>query len=492
MQISLKSIKDVTALRSDCLIVPVSADLGDATASALDQATEHGIREIIKRGEFEANLGDTLYLPYCRGIKAQRVLLVGTGKNDSLSPAEFDKLIDSALRALAKSRCQDVAWLGDHLAVDNRNTSWQLTRLAQLLEMASYQYSKTLSKPRPALSIKRVTVAAANIAANKAAIAAGLAIGKGCNTARELGNLPANICTPRYLADCAKALGERHEAAKVSILDEKKMQQLGMGALLSVSAGSDEPARLIVIEYRGAAKTQPPHVLVGKGITFDTGGISLKPGAKMDEMKYDMCGAASVLGTMEAICEIGPKLNVVAIVAASENMPSGRATKPGDVVTSMSGRTIEVLNTDAEGRLVLCDALTYAARYKPASLIDIATLTGACVVALGKHAAGLFSNDDSLAAELLEAGQVARDRAWHMPLWDDYQPQLDSNFADMANIGGPEAGSVTAACFLSRFVKDQRWAHLDIAGAAWEGGANKGATGRPVGLLCQYLLSKAG
>ena len=247
-----------------------------------------------------------------------------------------------------------------------------------------------------------------------------------------------------------------------------------------------------MIEYSGAKKETPPHVLVGKGITFDTGGISLKPGAKMDEMKFDMCGAASVMGTMEAICETAPAINVIGIIAAAENMPSGRATKPGDVVKSMSGQTIEVLNTDAEGRLVLCDALTYAARYKPASIIDIATLTGACVVALGKHAAGLFSNSDDFAAELITAGNAAQDRAWQMPLWDDYQGQLDSNFADIANIGGPEAGSVTAACFLSRFTKGQRWAHLDIAGAAWDGGAAKGATGRPVGLLCHYLLSKVG
>jgi leucyl aminopeptidase len=265
-----------------------------------------------------------------------------------------------------------------------------------------------------------------------------------------------------------------------------------MGALLSVTAGTDQPAKLIVMQYQGAAKTSKPHVLVGKGITFDSGGISLKPGAKMDEMKYDMGGAASVMGTMSAICELGLKLNVVAIIAAAENLPSGSATKPGDVVTSMSGQTIEVLNTDAEGRLVLCDALSYAARFKPASVIDIATLTGACVVALGSHATGLFSNQDDIASELLKAGNEVNDRAWQMPLWDDYQPQLNSNFADMANIGGPEAGSVTAACFLSRFTRKFRWAHLDIAGTAWVSGANKGATGRPVGLLTQYLIHQSG
>jgi leucyl aminopeptidase len=313
----------------------------------------------------------------------------------------------------------------------------------------------------------------------------------GANLARELGNLPANICTPSYLASQARALAAQHPHLHCKVLDEKKMAELKMGALLSVSAGSKEPAKLIVLEYRGGARGARPHVLVGKGITFDSGGISIKPGAGMDEMKFDMCGAASVLGTMSAIAELKPRLNVVGIVAACENLPSGTATKPGDVVKSMAGITIEVLNTDAEGRLILCDALSYAERFEPQSLIDIATLTGACVVALGKHASGLFSNNDALAAELLAAGNHTHDRAWQMPLWDDYQEQLKSNFADVANIGGPGAGSVTAACFLSRFTKKQRWAHLDIAGSAWEQGAAKGATGRPVALLTRYLLDRA-
>jgi leucyl aminopeptidase len=310
------------------------------------------------------------------------------------------------------------------------------------------------------------------------------------NNAKELGNLPGNICTPSYLAKQAKTLGRSNSKLSVSILEEKKMRELGMGSLLSVTAGTDQPAKLIVMNYKGGAKKDQPHVLVGKGITFDSGGISLKPGAKMDEMKFDMCGAASVFGTMTAITQLQLPINVVAIVAAAENMPNGNATKPGDVVTSMSGQTIEVLNTDAEGRLVLCDALTYAERFKPKSVIDIATLTGACVVALGKHATGLYSNQDDFAAELLDAGKQIGDRAWQMPLWNDYQPQLNSNFADIANIGGPEAGSVTAACFLSRFAKKFRWAHLDIAGTAWLSGANKGATGRPVGLLTQYLINQ--
>jgi leucyl aminopeptidase len=315
-------------------------------------------------------------------------------------------------------------------------------------------------------------------------------MGNGINEARRLADLPGNICTPSYLAQEARKLARDHARLTTRILDEKKMRELGMGSLLSVSAGSEQPARLIVMNYKGGKPGQNPYVLVGKGITFDSGGISLKPGAKMDEMKFDMGGAASVFGTLQAVVELALPLNVIGIVAAAENMPSGRATKPGDVVTSMSGKTIEVLNTDAEGRLVLCDALTYARRFKPHVVIDIATLTGACVIALGSHASGLYANQDKLAEQLLAAGVESHDRAWRMPLWDDYQKQLDSNFADIANIGGPGGGSITAACFLARFTEDYHWAHLDIAGSAWDG-SPKGATGRPVGLLTQYLLERA-
>jgi leucyl aminopeptidase len=294
------------------------------------------------------------------------------------------------------------------------------------------------------------------------------------------------------LAKHAEALSKQYDNLSCSVLGEKKMATLGMGSLLSVGKGSAEESKLIVLEYKGAAKSSKPIVLVGKGITFDTGGISLKPGSGMDEMKFDMCGAASVLGTMRAIAEIAPKVNVVAVVAAAENMPSDRASKPGDIVTSMAGKTIEILNTDAEGRLVLCDALTYVERFKPAAVVDVATLTGACIVALGKIATGLYSNQQALANELLEAGEASLDRAWQMPLWKDYQSLLDSNFADVANIGGPTAGSVTAACFLSRFAENYDWAHLDIAGTAWHSGANKGATGRPVPMLTQFILQRAG
>ena len=322
------------------------------------------------------------------------------------------------------------------------------------------------------------------------AITDGEAIAAGVELARTLGNLPGNICTPSYLADQARELGKRSKMLKVSVMDEAGMKKLGMGALLSVARGSREPARLISMVYSGGASNDKPVVLVGKGVTFDSGGISIKPAAAMDEMKYDMCGAASVLGTLQACVEMQLPLNVVGVIPTTENLPDGNASKPGDIVTSMSGQTIEVLNTDAEGRLILCDALTYCEKYEPAVVIDIATLTGACVIALGAHAAGLLSNSDELAEALLAAGITAGDRAWRMPLWDDYQQQLDSNFADMANIGGREAGTITAACFLSRFASDYDWAHLDIAGVAWKGGKEKGATGRPVSLLTQFLLDR--
>jgi leucyl aminopeptidase len=312
----------------------------------------------------------------------------------------------------------------------------------------------------------------------------------GVSLAKDLGNLPPNVCTPSYLAEQALALGKTHQF-KVEVLERDALKKLGMGSFLGVAQGSEEPPKFIIMQHLKGKKEQKPVVLVGKGITFDTGGISLKPGSDMDEMKYDMCGAASVIGTFKAIAAMNLPLNVIGVIPTCENMPDGRATRPGDVLTSMSGLTIEVLNTDAEGRLILCDALTYVERFEPSAVIDVATLTGACVIALGHHASGLFSNNDALAAELLQAGEVALDRAWHMPMWDDYQSLLDSNFADMANIGGRAAGSITAACFLARFAKKYDWAHLDVAGTAWKSGKEKGGTGRPVPLLTEFLVQRA-
>ncbi|MBK9468166.1 MAG: leucyl aminopeptidase [Gammaproteobacteria bacterium] len=494
MDISIKHIADPAAERCGCLVLPV-ADGGKfgAAAARLDQAADGQLARLVKSEHFSGAAGKSVLLHNPSGVAAQRLLLLGCGKPGAADAAAFRKMVMHALGAVQATGAADLVMLLEDVATNERDRDWQAQQLGLLAGAAGYRYTHTLSKPEPGSRLKKVVLGSATrpSAATVRALDEGRAMAAGANLARELGNLPANICTPSYLASQARALAAQHPQLHCRVLDEKKMAELKMGALLSVTAGSKEAAKLIVLEYRGGARGARPHVLVGKGITFDSGGISIKPGAGMDEMKFDMCGAASVLGTMSAIAGLKPRLNVVGIVAACENLPSGTATKPGDVVKSMAGITIEVLNTDAEGRLILCDALTYAERFEPQSLIDIATLTGACVVALGKHASGLFSNNDDLAAELLAAGSHTHDRAWHMPLWDDYQEQLKSNFADVANIGGPGAGSVTAACFLSRFTKKQRWAHLDIAGSAWEQGAAKGATGRPVALLTRYLLDRA-
>jgi leucyl aminopeptidase len=494
MQLSLKTVKDPAALRTSCLVLPVSEGAALQGAAALvDRACGSRLSKLIAAEHFSGAAGRSMVAHALPGLAAARVVLMGVGKPGNLDAGGARKALSSALGAIRSTGATDAVVLTEGMAVKDRDGAWLLRQLGMLAETGGYRYTRTLSKPEPAPRLARLAVGldAKPPRALSVALSEGGAIGRGMNLARELGNTPANICTPTHLAEQARALARRHTRLRCRVLDEKQMLALGRHSLLSVTAGTREPARLIVLEYRGGAKDERPYALVGKGITFDSGGISLKPGAGMDEMKFDMCGAASVLGTMQALAETAPAMNVVAVVAACENMPSGSATRPGDVVKSMAGITIEILNTDAEGRLILCDALTYVKRFKPRSIVDIATLTGACVVALGKHATGLFSNDEALAAELLAAGNEAHDRAWQMPVWDDYQEQLKSNFADVANIGGPNAGSVTAACFLSRFATGEKWAHLDIAGTAWEQGAAKGATGRPVGLLLRYLLSKA-
>ncbi len=492
MQIQHKLSPQPELQRTACAIVGVySKGPLRGAAKALDKAAGGTLAKLVKRGDLKGDFAQVLLLPLLTGIAAERVLVVGLGEGQPVSEADFRKLVQTVLGALVEAKVSEAAWLLEPIEVKDRDGAWQLTQLALAATLREYRYTETLSKPKPALLLQKLQIGAAAGAAGKAAIERGSAIGRGMNLARRLGDLPANICTPSFLAKEAKALARGHGKLSVQILEEKAMRELGMGALLSVTAGTEQPAKLIVFEYKGGARSAAPQVLIGKGITFDSGGISIKPGPKMDEMKYDMCGAASVFGTLSAVAELKLPINVIGIVAAAENLPSGSATKPGDVVTSMSGQTIEILNTDAEGRLVLCDALTYAARFKPAAVIDIATLTGACVVALGKHASGLFSNQDDFAAVLLGAGRAIGDRAWQLPLWEDYQKSLDSNFADMANIGGPYGGAITAACFLARYAKQYRWAHLDIAGVAWDEGAAKGATGRPVGLLTQYLLDQS-
>ncbi|QIB66765.1 leucyl aminopeptidase [Kineobactrum salinum] len=482
----------IVKAKSQCVIVPVFAGTLSAAAEALDGAAGGAISTALKLGDFKGKAGQTLMLP--GHGSAARILLLGCGEREKLDRATVREAVQALCTALGNSGAKDALLDGQELQGGDADLAWVLEYLARSLVSHTYRYTTTVSKPKEAMTLQRLYVNPGKALATSAAQRAldvGAAIGRGINHARELGNLPGNICTPGYLAKEARKLGRGKGKVRAQILEEKKMRELGMGALLSVSAGSDQPAKLIVLEYRGGKAGAAPYVLVGKGITFDSGGISLKPGAKMDEMKYDMCGAASVLGTLQAVIELGLPLNVTAVIAAAENMPSGRATKPGDVVTSMAGKTIEVLNTDAEGRLVLCDALTYAGRFKPAAVIDIATLTGACVIALGSHASGLYANDEALATQLLSAGESSHDRAWRMPLWEEYRKQLNSNFADLANIGGAEAGSVTAACFLAQFTDDYPWAHLDIAGAGWNS-SPKGATGRPVALLTHYLLDRTG
>lgn len=476
---------------TDCLVVGVwTKGKLTAQASDLDKATGKDISRVVATGDISGKIGEALIVHPSAG-KAKRLLLVGCGEERALDARAYRKIVTGAIKALLKANAKNAVFTLAELPVKDRDASWAVTLLVQECENANYQYDATKSKKKPAYSLSTVSLSTPKGAQKKAmteALKAGTAIGLGMNIAKELGNLPGNICTPTYLANTASKLAGKYKSISTKILSEKQMERLGMGSLLSVSAGSKEEAKLIVMEYKGNAKaTSQPYVLVGKGITFDTGGISLKGGAGMDEMKYDMCGAASVIGTMNAVAELGLKINVVAVVAAAENMPSSTATKPGDIVTSMSGQTIEVLNTDAEGRLVLCDALTYVERFKPKTVIDIATLTGAAVATFGDQTTALLSTHQPLADELLSISQDTLDFAWQLPLWDEYQPLLESNFADIANIGGPRAGTITAACFLSRFTKKYHWAHLDIAGTAWMSGAQKGATGRPVPLLVEYL-----
>lgn len=488
---SARKLDDASKASSQCAVLPLfKGDKLNGAAKQLDKACDGAITTALGLGDFSAKSGQTALLPGCGKIK--RILLVGCGEQDKFDRAAARGFAKATYTALNGTSAKDALLLLDDLKVSDGDEDWLLEMLARHLTSSSYRYTETVSKPKPAFSLKKVVVSTrSGKSAAEKALNLGASTGLGVNEARNLANLPGNICTPSYLASQARKLGRGNSKLKIQILEEKKMRELGMGSLLSVTAGTDQPAKLIVMEYSGGKKSQSPYVLVGKGITFDSGGISLKPGAKMDEMKFDMGGAASVFGTMHAITDMELPLNVVAVVAAAENMPSGGATKPGDVVTSMAGKTIEVLNTDAEGRLVLCDALTYVERYKPAAVIDVATLTGACVVALGAHATGLYANKDELAQQLLAAGTESHDRAWHMPLWDDYTKQLKSNFADLGNIGGGGGGSVTAACFLAEFTKKYDWAHLDIAGSAWDS-APKGATGRPVSLLTRYLLDRAG
>jgi leucyl aminopeptidase len=462
-------------------------------ADALDKAAHGQIRELLRSGDMQGKMGSTRLLYGVRGVAAERVLLVGLGREKEFGEKQYRDCARAALAAIQETGARDACLYFAELQVPGRDAAWKASQLVLAAADVAYRFDRMKSKKGEDRPLVHVSISAASkrdAAALEHGMREGRAIAAGTALARDLGNLPANVCTPTYLAEASMKLGREWKLA-VEVLERKDMEKLGMGSLLSVTKGSHEPPKFVILRYSGGGKKDSPVVLVGKGITFDTGGISIKPSAEMDEMKFDMCGAASVLGTLRAAAELGLKLNVVGLVPTCENMPGGAATKPGDIVTSMSGQTIEILNTDAEGRLILADALSYAERFEPQAVVDIATLTGACVVALGHVCSGLFSNKDNLAHELQAAGAESRDRVWRLPLWEDYQEQLKSNFADFANIGGRAAGSVTAACFLSRFARKYDWAHLDIAGTAWKSGKKKGATGRPVPLLTTFLINRA-
>jgi leucyl aminopeptidase len=477
-------------MRAGCALVPVLAGK-ELTAGGKEIDAVHGGRlaKMLRSGDLPAKAGATLLVQLDGHLP--RVLLVAMGDAREATEKAFTDAVRGGLKAAGQLAADEAISLLHEAPVAGRDADWKLRAQVLIGREIAYRFEtlKTKRDPQP-VRPKRVVLPVASATASAAAVAEATAIANGVDMARDLGNLPGNHCTPTYLADTAKKMA-RELGLKAEVLDARQMQALKMGALLSVARGSDQPPKLIVLRYQGAGARKPPIALVGKGITFDTGGISLKPAPEMDEMKFDMCGAASVLGAMRAVAELKLKINLVVVVPTTENMPGGRATKPGDVVASMSGQTIEILNTDAEGRLILCDALTYVQRFKPATVVDVATLTGACVIALGHHHSGLFSPSDALAAELQDAGRDIGDSCWRMPLDEEYQEQLKSPFADMANIGGRPAGSVTAACFLSRFAKGYDWAHLDIAGTAWKSGANKGASGRPVPLLANFLLARA-
>jgi leucyl aminopeptidase len=498
MDFSIKAFNAKNAIaqhKAGCIAVGVFENGKlSAAAKALDEKAS--LTAAIKSGDISGKAGTTLLLHRTSG-NAKRILLVGLGNESEVSDRNFIAAAQAVARVFATLGSNDALVALPFDVVQGRDADWAQRTMVLALRESIYRADGLKSKKDENRNgVTKVTLAVdeSRLAHARKTLAQSVALANGMDLSKTLGNLPPNICTPTYLATTAKQLGKEFKLG-IEVLDRKQLEALKMGSFLSVTNGSDQPPKFIILRHMGGKAKDAPVVLVGKGITFDTGGISLKPGSGMDEMKYDMCGAASVLGTFRAIAEMQLNLNVIGVIPTCENMPSGSATRPGDIVTSMSGQTIEILNTDAEGRLILCDALTYVERFKPACVVDIATLTGACVTALGHHNTGLFTRHDSthdaLANELLAAGKASNDTAWRMPIEEAYQEQLKSNFADIANIGGPPGGSITAACFLERFTRKYSWAHLDIAGTAWKSGAAKGATGRPVPLLTTFLLERA-
>jgi len=497
MHYQLIDQNNIVQQETDCLLVAVFSDETQALSEAaqmIDDASEQAISTQLSFGDFNGKFNTSALIYQAAGIAAKRVMLVGCGERETFNVKKLAQVAQTAAKQLLTMNIhQATSCLASALSAEEMAQSLQQCVFAQAKAAYRFVACKSDVPEAPTLSDCAFAVTVMDQAIEQH-FAESVAIAHGMHFTQDLANLPSNICTPTYLAEQANEQFVDYDQLSVQVLEESDMEALNMGAFLSVGKGSDEPSKMIVLEYNGAeiSADQAPIVLVGKGITFDTGGISLKPSSSMDEMKYDMGGAASVFGTMKACCELQLPINVVAVIAAAENMPSAKASKPGDIVTTMSGQTVEILNTDAEGRLVLCDALTYIAKYQPKAVIDIATLTGACIIALGHHISGLMANNDDLADQLAQAGRQMQDEVWRLPMTDDYQDQLKSNFADMPNIGGDRsAGTITAACFLSRFTKDYAWAHLDIAGTAWQSGAKKGATGRPVPLLTQFLIEQS-
>jgi len=483
--------------RSACVVVGVfdTRKLSQA-GEQIDSVSEGYLSNLLRRGDMEGKLGQILLLHNVPNTLSDRVLLIGCGKERDFCDKQYNTVIAKAITTLNETGSMEAVCFLSELNVKGRDTHWKVRHAVESTQDTLYSFDQFKSKSdaarRPVRRLVFNVTTRKELTLGEKAIEEALAISKGSHKARDFANLPPNVANPSYLAEEAKILAVENSDIECQIIDEVELKEMGMGAFTSVTQGSDTPGKLIILKYNGGNDDQKPIVLVGKGITFDSGGISLKPGERMDEMKYDMGGAAGVFGAFVAVTELKLKVNLIMVIAAAENMPSGSASRPGDIVTTLSGQTVEILNTDAEGRLVLCDALTYVERFDPDVVIDVATLTGAVIIALGHHASGLLSNHNPLAHDLLNAGELCGDRAWRLPLWDEYQEQLDSNFADMSNLGGREAGTVTAACFLSRYAKKFHWAHLDIAGTAWKSGKQKGATGRPVPLLTQYIINRVG
>ncbi|PKM18785.1 MAG: leucyl aminopeptidase [Gammaproteobacteria bacterium HGW-Gammaproteobacteria-15] len=484
--------------RSACIVVGVYEPRRlSAVAEQLDKISEGYISNLLRRGDLEGKPGQMLLLHHVPNVLSERVLLVGCGKERELDERQYRQIIAKTISTLNETGSMEAVCFLSELHVKGRDTYWKVRHAVETTQDCLYVFDRLKSKKdetrRPLRKIVFNVPTRRDLTIGEKAVEHGLAIAAGIKQCKDVGNMPPNICTPQYLADQALLLAESSAKISVDVLGPEELAAHGMNSYLAVGRGSVNGPRMAVIKYNGAGNDSAPVVLVGKGLTFDSGGISLKPGDGMDEMKYDMCGAASVLGTMHAVVNLNLPINIVAVLAGAENMPDANAYRPGDILTTMSGQTVEVLNTDAEGRLVLCDALTYVERFDPELVIDVATLTGACVIALGKHATGLLSNHNPLAHEILNASEQSGDRAWRLPLWDDYQDQLESPFADFSNLGGRAAGTITAACFLSRFTRKYNWAHLDIAGTAWRsGGKDKGSTGRPVPLLTQFLINRVG